>query len=416
MKKLYIAVLLAAAVSLGAEDLSPRVFELGFNLGADFANNYISASDVFKKTIELDLTKEPTPLEFDLGAGFDFFINLNLKDKEQEKDNMGFGIFAGIEALGQFSLSEDFQKFLQGNELGKTYEGDIGTGGSVFLETGAHGYFHVKQFRISVRPSYYLPLAYMKPNTHYVLRTSANGEVYVDFAYDLALYTPFDTGNTGDDVGDMLDAISKDPLKMNGTGGMDIGLAVDYPLLPAKLTVGASLTHIPLFPARLVNKTLIQGGKQLEQGDLLNELINGGDIGDLLDDKTITSTHGDMQVFRPFKFGVNARYTPFAFRMFSLALIPEIGYAYNAIYTNPHSFEASAAAVIGLFPIMRSNPLLSFTLKTGYEDKRWKHGLGLTLNFRAVQIDLGASAQSEDFAQSFKGAGLSVNAGLRFGW
>ncbi|MDR1247865.1 MAG: hypothetical protein LBK63_01045 [Treponema sp.] len=415
MKKLYAAVLLAAAVSLGAEDLSPRVFELGFNLGADFANNYISAAEVFKKTIEIDLAKEPTPLNFDFGAGFDFFINLNLKDKESNRDNMGFGIFAGLEALGEFSLSEDFQKFLQGNKLGKTYEGDIGTGGSVFLETGAHGYFHVKQFRISVRPSYYLPLAYMEPNTHYVLRTGDDGEVYVDFEYDLALYTPFDTGDTGDDVGDVMDAISKNPLKMNGTGGVDLGLAVDYPLLP-KLTVGASLTHIPLVPAHLVNKTLIQGGKTLESDNLLDKLINGGDLGDLLDDKTVTSTHDDIQVFRPFKFGINAVYTPFSFKMFSLALIPQMGYAYNAIYTNPHSFEASAAARIGLFNIMRSNSLLGFTLKTGYEDKRWKHGLGLALNFRAVQIDLGVAVQSEDFVQSFKGAGLSANAGLRFGW
>jgi hypothetical protein len=411
MKKLYavIAVLLAVAGSLWA-DLPPRVFEFGFNTGAGFANSYIGASEIFRQTIEIDLTQEAKPLYFDFGADFDFFINLNVKDK------VGFGLFVGADALGQFSLSEDIQTFLQGNELGKTYEGDIGTGGSIFIEAGAHGYFHIKKLRIAVRPAYYFPAAYMKPNAHYTLRTGSSGDVYADFEYDLALYTPFAIEGAEDDLSDILNNIGDiDFSNINGRGGVDIGAALDYPILP-KLTVGASVSHIPLFPAQLVNKTIIQGAKHLESDDLLNELINGGDIGALLQDRTVESVHDSIQIFRPFKIGINAVYTPFKFKALALSLVPQIGYAYNAIYVKPHSVEGSLKMRVGFFNIIRSNSLLAFTFSTGYEDKLWKHGVGFTLNLRAMQLDAGASVQSENFVQSFKGAGININAGLRFGW
>jgi hypothetical protein len=362
-------------------------------------------TDIFKQTIELDLTREPKPLYFDLDADFDVFINVNIKDK------LGLGFFSGLEVLGQFSLPEDVQKFLQKNELGKTYEGDIGTGGSAFLEAGAHGYFHVKKLRIAVRPAYYFPLMYMKPNSHYKLVTSNSGQVSADFEYDLALYTPFD-------MGEDLDSLNMSNFNLSditGRGGVDIGTAVDYPIL-SNLSVGASITHIPIFPAQLVNKTVIKGGKRLESDDLLDELINGENLEDLLKDKTVESSHDSILIFRPFKFGVNAVYTPFKFKVFSLSLIPQIGYAYNAIYVKPHSFEGSVKARLGLFNIMRSNSLLAFTLGSGYEDKVWKHGFDFGLNLRAMQLNFGLATQSENFINSFKGGGVDINVGLRFGW
>ncbi|MDR2742806.1 MAG: hypothetical protein LBB98_11735 [Treponema sp.] len=406
MKKFYaiIVVLLVGAASLWAE-LPPRIFEFGFKTGAGFANSYIGATEIFKKTIEIDLTQEPKPLYFDFGADFDFFININIKDK------MGFGLFSGLDAQGQFGLSEDIQKFLLGNEHNKTYEGDIGAGGAVFMEVGVHGYFHVEKFKITVRPAYYFPAAYMKPNSHYKLVTSETGEVYADFEYDFALYTPFDLG---DDL-DSLNFNNLDPSNIAGRGGVDLVAAVDYQIFP-KLSVGASVSHIPIFPAQLVNKTVIKGGKHLESDDLINELIDGGDIESLLKDKTVDSSHDAIQIFRPFKFGINAAYTPFGFKVFSLSLIPQIGYAYNAIYVKPHSFEGTLKIRLGLFNIIRSNPLLAFTLSTGYEDKVWRHGIDFALNLRAMQLDVGAAVQSENFVNSFKGAGVDVSVGLRFGW
>jgi hypothetical protein len=355
--------------------------------------------------MEIDLTQEPKPLYFDLGADFDFFINLNILDK------MGFGIFSGLETLGQFSLSEDIQKFLLGNELGKTYTGDIGTGGAVFMEAGANGYFYIKEFRVSVRPAYFFPVAYMKPNGHYKIYTSndGTGSASMNFEYDLALYTSLASINNLDDLNLNNFDIS------SGRGGVDLAAAVEYPLLPG-LTLGATVTHIPIFPAELTNYTSIKGGKELKSDDLLNELINGGDLGDLLKDKEITSSHGSLMIFRPFKFGVNAVYTPFKNSTFSFSVIPQIGYAYNEIYVEPHSFEAVVKARLGLLNMMRSNPLFIFTVGTGYEDRLWKHGFDFTMNLRAFQWDVGIAVQSEDFVKSFQGAGIAVSTGIIFGW
>jgi hypothetical protein len=406
MKKLSViaVILLAGAVSLWA-DLPPRTFELGFNTGISVANSFIGMDKIFQKTMEIDLTQDPKPLYFDLGADFDFFINLNILDK------MGFGIFSGIEAMGQFSLSEDLQKFLQGNTPGKTYSGDIGTGGSVFMEAGASGYFYIKKFRVSVRPAYYFPFMYMKPNGHYRLYTSNDGSGYVsaNFEYDLALYTSFAPSDNSDDL-------NMDNFGMSsGRGGVDLAAAVDYPLL-SNLTLGATVTHIPIFPAELTHYTSIKGGKVLESEDFLNELIDGGDFGDMLEDKKITSSHGSLLIFRPFKFGVNAVYTPFKNRILSFSVIPQIGYAYNEIYLEPHSFEAAVKARLGLLNIMRSNPLFIFTVGTGYEDKLWRHGFDFTVNLRAFQWDVGIAVQSEDFVKSFQGAGIALSTGMIFGW
>jgi hypothetical protein len=324
---------------------------------------------------------------------------------------MGFGIFSGVDALGQFSVSQDMLEFFRHNELGKTYTGDIGTGGAVFIEAGAHGYFYIKKFRISLRPAYYIPFMYMKPNTHYKFYTSddGTGAISADFEYDLALYTPFAPSDNSDDFGNF------DLSNLSGHGGVDMVAAVDYPLL-SNLTLGATVNHIPIFPAELTHYTSIKGGMEMYSEDFLNELIDGGDLEDLFKDKEVDSSYGSLLIFRPFKFGVNAVYTPFTSRLLSFSVIPQIGYAYNEIYLAPHSFEAMVKARVGLLSTGRSNPLFSFIVGTGYEDKLWKHGLSFTLNLRAFQLDAGVALQSEDFLKSFQGAGLAVNAGVIFGW
>jgi hypothetical protein len=409
MKKLSIIgiILLSGAVSLWA-DPAARIFELGFNAGAGFGNSFIGMEQVFQKTMEIDLTQDPAPLFFDLGAGSRFFINLNIQEK------LGFGMFAGVDALGQLGIPKDLQEFLRHNDIGKTYEGDIGTGGAIFFEAGAHGYFSINQFRISLRPAYYVPVMYLKPNSHYRFETrdDGTGALSAEFTYDLALYTPFAPSDNSDD----LNLDNFDMSNLSDSGGVDLAVAVDYLLLP-NLTLGATITHIPVFPAELTHYTSITGGKELYSDNFLNELLDGGNLEDLLHNKEIDSSHGSLMIFRPFKFGVNAVYTPFADnRIISFDLIPQIGYAYNEIYLEPHSFEVMVKARAGLFNVMKSNPLFIFTVGTGYEDKLWKHSLDFVLNLRAFQLDIGVALQSEDFLKSFQGSGLAVNAGFIFGW
>jgi hypothetical protein len=392
MKKLtIIAILLVGAVSLWA-DLPDRTFEMGFDLGAGFANNFISVGEVFRETIEIDLTKDLKPLFFDFGADFDFFVNVNIKDKKTRKEKFGVGIFIGTDAVGQFSIPDNLFKFLQGNELDEAYEGNIGAGAAAFAEAGGQGYFFIRDFRISVRPAFFLPIAYMTPDIHYKLQANRDGSFIADFSYDASVYMPLDL----------------DSYEFTGRGGVDLVAAVEYPLFPNMLTLGATIGHIPVFPAALRSKYEYSGHRYLEDGtDVFDEIMNGGEL--TLQEDPVSSAD-DILVFRPFKFGVNADYQPFSIKPFSFAVLPNIGFAYNAIYVAPWSFEAGLKVEAGVANAVRLG------LGTGYEDKLWKHQIYLALNGRAVELDLGVALQSEDFVGSFKGSGLAVNIGMRFGW
>jgi len=60
----------------------------------------------------------------------------------------------------------------------------------------------------------------------------------------------------------------------------------------------------------------------------------------------------------------------------------------------------------------------SFLIKMGfnYTDRMFVNSLGFAINFRFFEIDIGADLRSQDFIQSWKGTGLGVNLGLKFGW
>jgi hypothetical protein len=166
--------------------------------------------------------------------------------------------------------------------------------------------------------------------------------------------------------------------------------------------------HIPGFPAMLSSNQGRSGHQYLEEGaDVFDTITNGGDL-ELIEE---TSTNDEaIQVFRPFKFNVNANYQPFQIKPFTFALIPNLGFAYNPIYLAPWSFEGGVVAEIGAANIVRLG------LGIGYDDKLWKPQAYLALNCRVIELDLGVAAQSEDFAMSFQGGGLALNVGLRFGW
>ena len=53
---------------------------------------------------------------------------------------------------------------------------------------------------------------------------------------------------------------------------------------------------------------------------------------------------------------------------------------------------------------------------TQYMDQVFAHGLGMTLNVRLVQLDLGATIQSASFKKSFVGAGAGAYAYVTVGF
>jgi hypothetical protein len=134
MKTLAALILFGSfAVSLGAQDKPHRFVEAGFDASASFANSYLRTGDVFKETITLDVSKMAGELRNGLGllAGGhgEAFLNFNLGAV------WGFGFFAGIDTLGQFSIPQSMIELLsEGNDPGKTYSDDLGLGAAAFLK------------------------------------------------------------------------------------------------------------------------------------------------------------------------------------------------------------------------------------------------------------------------------------------
>jgi hypothetical protein len=55
-------------------------------------------------------------------------------------------------------------------------------------------------------------------------------------------------------------------------------------------------------------------------------------------------------------------------------------------------------------------------LFTAYDELIFKHGFMIGLNFRVIEIDVGANVRSRDFAQSFGMSGVGAWLGVRIGF
>jgi hypothetical protein len=280
-------------------------------------------------------------------------------------------------------------------------------GAAVFAETGFWVSARIiKGIKVAVRPSYFLPLAYITNSEVSYSLSTTDGEIKAGGSINASVYAPlsiepggaFSIGN----VGDML-----------GKGGGDLTLGVEYPLFN-DLNLGASFTHIPIFPARLSDGY-----------NLKTDFSYYQDIQSMLDD---TPPRSDMEegfhynepsldpfsdaaeqtVFRPFKVGFSALYRPFGVRLFSLK--PQVALVFNGIYNTPVYVDFGGTAELNLGNIFIVDAGVNF------EVRLWKNTLGLIFNMRALELDLNFSTQSQDFLKSFQAAGFRLDVGIRMGW
>jgi hypothetical protein len=402
MKKLAALLLLFGfAVSLRAQDKPHRFVEAGFDAGASFANSYLRTGDVFKERITLDVSKMAGELGNGLGilaGGYGkAFLNFNLGAL------WGFGFFAGIDALGQFSIPQSMVELLSdGNDPDKTYSEDFGLGAAVFLETGFWASSKIRRIKFTIRPAYFLPLAYLSsPRVNYTFALGDDGSVTVAGNYKVDLYAPLPLDDI-DDIGALADRI--DIADILGKGGMDLVLRAEYPVYH-NFIVGASLGHIPLIPAQLSDRYSLSGGFKIE--DTLDNFINNDfDTPDL---EPIAEYGDDHQVvFRPFKIGVDAVYRPFNIRLVTLK--PELALVFNSIYDTPVYLDFGITGELNL------GDILTIDAGTRLEDMVWKERVGLSLNLRVIELCAGITTQSQQFIRSFQGAGFAVDAGVRAGF
>jgi hypothetical protein len=406
VKKLAALLLFGSALSLWAQDKSHRFVETGFDVSGSFANSYLRTGDVFKEKITLDISRMAGDLGNGLGVFFDThleaFVNFNLGAV------WGFGFFTGMDALGQFKIPQSMVELLaEGNHLDKTYSDSLGLGAAAFYEAGLWASAKIRRIKFTVRPAYFLPLAYLNnPRVNYTFALKDDGSITVEGNFRAEMYTAFshdsvvvitDTGSIGDFPGTI------DLVDLLGHGGIDLVLRAEYPVYH-NFTVGATLGHIPLVAAQLTEKYTLSGGfgitKTIE--DIIKQDFNIS--------SDLVNKYGVEQkaVFRPFKIGADAVYRPFNIRLVTLR--PELALVFNSVYETPVYLDFGITGELNLADIF------VIDVGTHLEDLVWKERVGLTLNLRIVELIAGITTQSQQFVRSFQGAGFGVDIGLRVGF
>ncbi|WP_010256338.1 hypothetical protein [Treponema primitia] len=400
MKKISAAILFLCTLSLWAQDQSHRFIEWGFDVDASFANSYLGTRDIMQETVTLDLSNISSELKNGFGVFFDThgrtFLNVNLGV------NWGVGVFAGVDAMGQFKIPQSLMELLtKGNSRKETYADNFGLGAASFLETGFWTSSRFRRIKFTVQPAYFVPLAYLgKPTVKYSFSAKDDGTLSVSGKYKAELYTPFSLDDTSNiDVGSIL-----------SKGGVDITLRGEYPL-SHNLILGGTITHVPFFPAQLSDKYSLSGVFNFTAEDIEHVMdIMNDDDDDGAPEFETNDEYGTSQkvIFRPFKVGVDMVYRPFNVRL--LTIKPALALVFNSIYDTP------IYADLGVIGELNLADIFIFDVGLHYEDLLWKERLGFTLNFRIIEIGIGVTTQSQEFLESFQGAGFGVDIGFRMGF
>jgi hypothetical protein len=383
-------------------DIEDRSIEVGLaHLNVNFANNFLTISEVFQDVIVIDIDKLADGFMFNLGLSVTpFYFTYTTKK------GWGFGLSTGIEGIGILGLS--------GNMLtiSETVRDNSDISGALFASATIKTFFNVQQFKVKVNPSLYYTLAYITPSPKspasliYTLDYSNGTVMCVD--YDMRIYTGFP-----------LD--SDDGFSLTAKPGLDFSVGVEYPLakeigLSKKFPfldfdVSLDLVNVPFIPSTMSDYKQVKGRIGSDKSiSFFGDDDEGGDFFSSFG-TTDESENGqdEINVSRPFKMIASANWRPINGKRL-LTITPVIGFCHNDLYYQPFSLELGINACLNL-----SN---FFLVKAGinYTDRLYINSLGIAFNLRAFELDIGADLRSQTFAQSWTGMGLGLNFGLKFGW
>jgi hypothetical protein len=377
-----------------------RSFEIGLaHLNMNFANNFLSIKEVFQDVVTVDIDK--------LSEGFMLNLGLNVTPfyiSFKSKKGWGLGISTNMEAVGILGLS--------GNMLSvsKADKDNSDVCGALFASATIDTLFNMQNLKLNINPSLFYTLAYLTPSPK-----AASGLVYtLDYSngtvmcidYDMRLYTGF--------------PLDSDSFSLTSKPGLDFSIGVEYPIaeeigLSKKVPfldfdIGIDFIHIPLVASKIRDYKQIKGRVGGEEPiKLLSDDGNNDGFLSSFEPKDDSSTGKDeIQVFRPFKTIARVAWRPLGSKL--LTVTPVFGFSYDNLYYEPFSLEMGLNACLNLANF--------FLVKAGvnYTDRMYINSLGIGINLRAFEFDIGADLRSQTFVQSWTGSGLGVNIGLKFGW
>jgi len=365
--------------------IKDRSFEIGLaNINMNFANNFLSMKDIFKDVIVFDLDKLSNGLMYNFGADITpFYFSINFKK------GWGFGLSTRVETIGILGISG---KLLSISEAVND-KSDIG--GALFASATVNTHFNIKKLKIKINPSLFYTLAYVTPSPKslsgltYTLDYSNGTVLYVD--YDMRLYT----GSSLE--GNIFDITAKP--------GFDINIGIEYPLAK-QIDIGIDVINIPIIASKVTDYTRIKGRVGSDQ-----PITFFGNNSESFFNTTSETEKGkeEIDLNRPLKLIAHLDWRPVLGTKL-LTITPVFGINLNKLYHDPFSFEGGLNASLNLANL--------FILKAGvnYTDRMFVNSISIALNFRAIELDIGADIRAQDFVQSWTGSGLGVNFGLKFGW
>jgi len=375
------------------ELIQNRAIEVGFFINPFLSNNFIPIPDIFKETIRINMDDLAKGLILDFGANvrpFYFMID--------SREGWGFGLSTDIDVFGIVDLNKVMLSF------DETDGEDSTVGASVFVSAGIDTFFHIKKFKVKLRPALFYPAAYLKTDVKYTfLNTDEGTEMCID--YEGRLYTAFPMNDI-------------QPNALTGTPGIDVSIGVEYPLSKAvgisnsvfDFDVGLDLINIPIFSSTLKNLRRYKG--RIGSEEVIN-IFDGDGMGKLFSSFTEFANEeideeGTYKVERPFKMLMHANWRPGGKQ--SLTIIPVFGFAYDKLFLDPFGVEA------GINLRLSAANMLVFLFGVNYTDRAWNNSLDMAINFKAFEIQIGAKMRSRDFIKSWTGHGAGVSFGLILGY
>jgi len=368
-----------------------RAVEIGFlHTRFGFSNNFLTFGEIFSEKLVLDIDKLEDGLKINMDVGLTPFYFTYSKN-----NNWGFGLSFGVDAAGGVDISGNLLTFKE------AVDDKSDVGGAAFAQIQFSGFFHIKKFKIKVKPSLYYPLFYVEPDFSYTYQNTTDGTI-IDLKYKLRAYTPVSTEGSSHSLSSVL--------------GVDFFLGAEYPLSEVlglsdkssilNFDVGVDLINIPMVPAQMKNYMEISG--RLGGDTPINLSEDGFDS--FSTDTNDSSGEEKKYTLRPFKMLFWADWQPFKIKIINISFIPILGFSISPLYSQPASFEGGIKARLDL-----SNLFIA-TFGIGYYDRIWKNSLDFALNFRAFEFDLGVDLRSSNFVKSWSGGGFGVNLGFKFGW
>lgn len=416
MKKIILSFFAFSIFPLFAE-LYParRYVELGVSESVMAAQNGMSAFDIFKKHLVIDLKK----ISSNVGAsGFVFsFENDSAFNLDFNFKKFGAGLRVDAQANGRLNISKPLFDILgKGLTPGKVYSTDANFWAESYASIGIPVRFDAGKFRIRIKPSVFSPLYYVPSTTVTCYASNGlNGSVVVGAVAPIEVYTVTEFKGLVKDgkiSTDFANQIQGDSLatEMVVSAGIDLAALVEYPILET-LDIGG-YANIPIVPARMKHKVSAVANLSVTADSLLNVMTDDSDINHTAEISDAVYLGANYMVNRPLRLGAECAWRPVGKW---LTMRASLGLGMR----NPFGADFS---VKSLYPEYRLGVeivgigMFGLSLSTEYTRKVFAHSLGIMLNFRAMEIDVSAAFCSPTFIQSFKGDGVAASCGVKFGW